>query len=149
MECPERSPLRVKAACFEGAFDRRVTRMDLRGEAADAAAAGMLDESFEESSSHATISPRMLDEQFDEIHCFSAILRSPLMARIGKTANGCLIFCDENDAEFRRLQHSFINPLSVASRCARIPLMKQFLSKLTQLWYVLVASGPELNCRCL
>lgn len=91
----------------------------------------------------------MLNEQLDQIHCFSAIFSPPFMAGVRGAADGSFIFRDKNDSEFRGLEHPFVHTFRIAGRSACVPFVQQFLGKLTQTRDIARAASPNLNCWCL
>src|SRR5688572_16626183 len=123
--------------------------MHLRGEAPDAAAACMFNQSLEERSAHTPVSPGVLYKQFDEIHRFPAIFGSPFVAGISESAENPFVFSDKNYPEFRRFKNALIHTLSIACCRASIPLMQQFFCELAHARHVLCLCGSDLNCGCL
>ena len=124
MQGPQGPAFRVEAAGFQGSFDRSVSRMHLRREPADSLAMGVRNQTFEQRSAYASVSPGVLYKHFHEVHRLAAVFRSPLVAGIGKPAYAALTLCHQDYTELWSLQYPLIDTLGVTRRSPRIPLVQ-------------------------
>ena len=145
MKRPEGSPFRIESAGFECAFDRGVTGMDLRCEAANSPAPGMFDKSLQQSASYSSVAPRLFNEHFDQVQGFAAIFRPPRAGSVGEAADESVILGDQNHSKLRRRENAFVYTPGFLRCRARVPGVEEFFGELAHPVEVPQLGGSDWN----
>jgi len=135
---PQRAALRIKAAVLKGAFDGRISRVNLGADAAYAALFCILEQTANQAAANALASPLRCDEKRNDVHCFSAEFRAPFIGSVSVTAEDPFgIFGNNYKPAVGRVHNVLKHAAGIFGRSLRTNVGQKLTSQIAQLVHVL------------